>query len=50
MSNFLSFISGSIFGMYLAQNYDLPNIKKTSDILYKYIKALEKNEKKDKDD
>ena len=42
MSNFLSFISGTLFGAYLAQNYKIINIKDYSIILYNYIQSLEK--------
>ena len=42
MSNFLSFIGGTIFGAYIAQNYEIVNIKKASDKLVKYINSLEK--------
>lgn len=49
MSNFLSFIGGTLFGAYIAQNYDIPNIKKVSDELINYVKKLEKDSKDDKD-
>ena len=42
MSNFFSFITGTVFGMYLAQNYQLPDVKKASVLLLNYIKSLEK--------
>ena len=45
MSNFITFLSGTIFGMYLAQNYQVPNIKTTSTLLINYLKALEKQER-----
>ena len=42
MSNFLSFIGGTIFGAYIAQNYEIPSVKKTTNNLIKYINSLEK--------
>ena len=30
MSNFISFIGGTLIGAYIAQNYDIPCIKNTS--------------------
>tara|TARA_Y100000591_G_C21844631_1_gene707918 strand:- start:3090 stop:3221 length:132 start_codon:yes stop_codon:yes gene_type:complete len=42
MSNFLTFIGGTIFGAYVAQNYDIPSVKKATDNLMKYIKSIEK--------
>lgn len=44
MGNLLSFISGSILGMYIAQNYEIPNVKKSSLALLKYLKSLEKSD------
>jgi hypothetical protein len=49
MSNFLSFIGGTLFGAYIAQNYDILNIKKASGELMNYVKKLEKDSKNDKD-
>ncbi len=49
MSNFLTFLSGTIFGMYLAQNYQVPDIKTSSTILINYLKALEKQERENND-
>jgi hypothetical protein len=43
MSNFLSFMCGSIFGAYIAQNYDIINIKDCSKLLTEYIKKIEKD-------
>ena len=43
MSNFISFLGGTIFGLYLAQNYQVPNVKATSMILLTYLKSLEKD-------
>lgn len=45
MSNFLSFIGGTIFGAYIAQNYDIINIKDTSKIINDYLKKIEKDSK-----
>ena len=45
MSNFFSFLSGTIIGMYMAQNYQVPDIKNSSSIFIKYIKSLEKDYK-----
>tara|TARA_B100001093_G_C25902970_1_gene625292 strand:- start:189 stop:320 length:132 start_codon:yes stop_codon:yes gene_type:complete len=42
MSNFLSFIGGTIFGAYVAQNYEIPSVKKATENLIKYINSLEK--------
>ena len=43
MNNLLSFFFGIISGMYIAQNYDIPDIKKLGGNLSEYIKSLEKN-------
>ena len=48
MSNFISFLGGTIFGAYLSQNYDIPNIKKTSTLLITYLRTLEKDDTNDK--
>ena len=40
-----TFLSGTIFGAYLAQNYDIPNIEKSSNIFINYLKTLEKDDK-----
>jgi hypothetical protein len=45
MSNFLSFIGGSIFGAYIAQNYDIININESSKIISEYFKKIEKDNK-----
>ena len=42
MSNFLSFVGGTIFGAYVAQNYDIPSVKKATENIMKYIKSIEK--------
>jgi hypothetical protein len=46
MSNFISFIGGTLIGAYIAQNYDIPCIKNTSTTLINYLKTLEKNDPK----
>jgi len=48
MSNFLSFMCGSIFGAYIAQNYDIINIKDSSKIINDYLKKIEKDSKNPK--
>lgn len=48
MSNFLSFISGTLVGAYIAQNYDIINIKNTSQLILDYIKEKEKDNKNSK--
>ena len=49
MCSFFSFISGSIFGAYVAQNYDIMNVKKTGEHIINYLRSLEKDpNKKDK--
>ena len=45
MSNFVSFIGGTIFGAYIAQNYDIINIKDSSKIISEYLKKIEKDNK-----
>ena len=48
MSNFLSFIGGTIFGAYIAQNYDIINIKDSAKIMNDYLKKIEKDSKNHK--
>jgi hypothetical protein len=43
MSKFICFILGNISGVYICQNYKVPNIKKLSDKIVEYINSLEKN-------
>jgi len=45
MSNFISFIGGTIFGAYIAQNYNIININETSKIITDYLKKIEKDSK-----
>ena len=42
MSNFFTFISGTIFGAYVAQNYEIPSVKKVTENIMEYIKSIEK--------
>ena len=42
MSYFMSFIGGTVFGAYIAQNYNIINIKNTGEIIIEYINSLEK--------
>ncbi len=42
MNNFTCFIAGSIFGAYVAQNYEIPDVKKKIDELQKYLNSIEK--------
>jgi len=39
---------GSIFGAYIAQNYDIINIKDSSKIINDYLKKIEKDSKNPK--
>ena len=45
MIKFYSFIVGMASGVYMAQNYDIPDIKLLGDKVVDYIKSLEKNNK-----
>jgi len=42
MNNFTCFIAGSIFGAYVAQNYEIPDVKNKIDELQKYLNSIEK--------
>lgn len=44
MFNIQSFIVGSISGIYIAQNYDIPDVKKLGNKLFDYIKNFEKKD------
>ena len=46
MSNFVSFIGGTIFGTYIAQNYDTPNINVWSIVVLEQIRKLESEKRK----
>ena len=43
MSNFLSFIGGTLFGAYIAQNYDIPDVKVIGNKIIDYLNSIEKN-------
>lgn len=40
---FYSFLMGVTTGIYLAQNYDIPDIKNLGDKAFEYLKSIEKN-------
>tara|TARA_B100000212_G_scaffold245742_1_gene187642 strand:+ start:51 stop:185 length:135 start_codon:yes stop_codon:yes gene_type:complete len=42
MNNLTCFIAGSIFGAYVAQNYDVPNVKSKIEEFQKYLSSIEK--------
>ena len=42
MNNFTCFLEGSVFGAYVAQNYEIPDVKKKVDDLQKYLNSIEK--------
>ena len=44
MINFPSFILGTISGIYIAQSYDIPSIKKYGDKAIEYLKSIEKKD------
>ena len=48
MSNFLSFMCGTLFGAYIAQNYNIINVKDSSKIIAEYLKKIEKDGKNPK--
>lgn len=43
MNNLFVFVLGNITGMYISQNYKIPNIKKISDKILKYLESIEKD-------
>lgn len=45
MSRIASFVCGVGFGIFTAQNYEIPDIKKLGDKLIDYVKSMEKNDK-----
>ena len=47
MSNFISFLMGTCSGIYIAQNYKIPDIKLLSPKIVEYLQSLEKNDKED---
>tara|TARA_B100000963_G_C22483714_1_gene605906 strand:+ start:441 stop:575 length:135 start_codon:yes stop_codon:yes gene_type:complete len=42
MIHFGSFILGTISGMYIAQNYDIPDVKSIGDKIVEYLNSIEK--------
>ena len=48
MIHFTSFLLGTISGMYLAQNYNVPDVKNISDKIIAYLNSIEKNNDKKK--
>lgn len=42
MTKMTYFALGTLVGAYVAQNYDIPNVKKEVDKAIEYIKSLEK--------
>jgi len=43
MSNFLSFIFGTVFGAYISQNYKIPDVKTSLNMILSKIEEIEKN-------
>ena len=48
MIHLASFVLGTISGVFLAQNYDLPDVKILGDKLVEYLNSIEKKEDKKK--
>lgn len=48
MIHFTSFLLGTISGVYLAQNYDVPDVKVIGDKLIQYLNSIEKKDDKKK--
>ncbi len=48
MIHFTSFLLGTISGVYLAQNYEVPDVKVISDKLIQYLNSIEKKDDKKK--
>ena len=46
MIHFTSFVLGTISGVYLAQNYDVPDVKVIGDKLIEYLNSIEKKDNK----
>ncbi|OIW04677.1 hypothetical protein TanjilG_07812 [Lupinus angustifolius] len=44
--SYFSFIAGTVCGVYLAQNYDVPNIRKLADSALLTAKAFEEKYRK----
>ena len=45
MVHFPSFLLGTLAGVYIAQNYDVPEAKKLGDEFLDYLKSIEKKGK-----
>ena len=43
MSNLISFIFGTVFGAYITQNYKIPDVRNTLNIILTKIEDIEKN-------
>ncbi len=48
MGRFFVFIIGTICGIYITQNYEVPNVKFMVDKTLHYIKDIEKDSRKNK--
>jgi hypothetical protein len=48
MIHLASFVLGTISGVYLAQNYDVPNVKVLGDKIITYLNSIEKKDDNDK--
>ena len=48
MGNTFSFFLGGFSGVYLAQNYDVPDVKIFTEKVFVYLKEMEKEKKKKK--
>lgn len=48
MSNFASFVFGTLVGAYLSQNYNLPDVKNTLTSILEHIKEFEENNRNKK--
>jgi len=46
MGNTFSFFLGGFSGVYLAQNYDVPDVKIFTEKVFVYLKEMEKEKKK----
>jgi len=49
MSNFLSFIFGTVFGAYISQNYKIPDVKTSLNMILSKIEEIEKNSRTDEE-